>query len=195
MNDEETCREFLSIIYEESLRLQRLIGDLLDLSHIESKQMQLKIEKCSIEALLQSIVRMVEDQVRDKEQTLSIEIPETFLVEVDPDRFRQILLNLLSNAVHYTPVGGAITVSARQTGERWQLKVEDTGIGIPEEDLPRIFERFYRVDKARARHSGGTGLGLAIVKHLVDVHHGEIIVQSEVGKGTAFILTFPLKMP
>jgi two-component system, OmpR family, phosphate regulon sensor histidine kinase PhoR len=99
---------------------------------------------------------------------------------------------LLTNAIHYTPAGGHITVVARRRKSDWQLIIGDSGIGIPESDLPRIFERFYRVDKARARNSGGTGLGLAIVKHLVEVHHGKIQVESKVGEGTSFILTFPL---
>jgi two-component system, OmpR family, phosphate regulon sensor histidine kinase PhoR len=194
MNDRKTCEEFLQIIHEESLRLQRLIRDLLDLSRIESKQVHLKTEEISVESLIHSAQKMVKDQVHMKGQTLTVDIPEPFSVEVDPDRFRQILLNLLTNAIHYTPAGGNITVAARRRESDWQLIVKDSGIGIPEKDLPRIFERFYRVDKARARNSGGTGLGLAIVKHLVEVHQGEIQVESKVGQGTSFILTFPLSL-
>ncbi|MBH8597573.1 MULTISPECIES: two-component system histidine kinase PnpS [unclassified Thermoactinomyces] len=192
MHDRETCQEFLQIIHEESLRLQRLIGDLLDLSRIESKQFHLKTEIVPVDTLIYSAQKMVRDQLKAKDQNLTIEIDELFEVEVDPDRFRQIILNLLTNAIHYTPAGGHITVVARRRKSDWQLIIGDSGIGIPESDLPRIFERFYRVDKARARNSGGTGLGLAIVKHLVEVHHGKIQVESKVGEGTSFILTFPL---
>jgi two-component system, OmpR family, phosphate regulon sensor histidine kinase PhoR len=192
MHDRETCQEFLQIIHEESLRLQRLIGDLLDLSRIESKQFHLKTEIVPVDTLIYSAQKMVRDQLKAKDQNLTIEIDELFEVEVDPDRFRQIILNLLTNAIHYTPAGGHITVVARRRKSDWQLIIGDSGIGIPESDLPRIFERFYRVDKARARNSGGTGLGLAIVKHLVEVHHGKIQVESKVGEGTSFSLTFPL---
>jgi len=193
MNDEETCREFLKIIYEESLRLQRLIGDLLDLSRIENKQLPLKVEKTAIHSLVCSVAKTIKDQVRNKGLTLSLDISGKFDAEVDPDRIRQILINLLSNAITNTPSGGMIRVRVEQAKNHWTLSVSDTGIGIPEKDLPRIFERFYRVDKARARDSGGTGLGLAIVKHLVEVHQGQIKVKSQVGKGTTFTLTFPLK--
>ncbi|MFC7442857.1 two-component system histidine kinase PnpS [Laceyella putida] len=191
MSDPDTCREFLQIINEESLRLQRLIGELLDLSKIESKQIHLKMEPIRIEQLIQSVMKTMEERFRAKEQQWHIKIDESFEVEVDHDRFRQILLNLLSNASNYTPPGGHITIEADRQAEEWTCKVTDTGIGIPKEDLPRVFERFYRVDKARARDSGGTGLGLAIVKHLVEAHQGEIEVASQIGRGTTFTLTFP----
>lgn len=192
MEDPETGREFLQIIHEESLRLHRLIGDLLDLTQIESKQMPLKVSKVPVASLLQSVKKMVQDQMESKDQSLSVEIDQPFEVEVDEDRLRQILLNLLSNSMNYTPQGGQIKLRATSSAEHFRLEISDTGIGIPEQDLPRIFERFYRVDKARARDSGGTGLGLAIVKHLVEEHHGQIEVKSKVGEGTTFVLTFPL---
>lgn len=193
LNDPETCREFLQIINEESLRLQRLIGDILDLSRIESKQLQLKLETISVDQLVQSAVKTLEDRIRSKEQTLHLEMDQSFPIQVDADRFRQILINLVSNAMTYTPQGGSITVRVAKKEDHWTLQVSDTGVGIPKQDLPRIFERFYRVDKARSRDSGGTGLGLAIVKHLVEVHQGKIEVDSEMGKGTTFTLTFPLE--
>ncbi|MBA4495510.1 two-component system histidine kinase PnpS [Paenactinomyces guangxiensis] len=192
MYDPDACREFLQIINDESLRLQRLIGDLLDLSRIESKELPIRMETIPVQTLVQSAVKTIEDQIRLNEQTLHVQIAEPFEIQVDPDRFRQIILNLLSNAMTYTPKGGSITLAVNRQKHHWTLRVSDTGVGIPEADLPRIFERFYRVDKARARDSGGTGLGLAIVKHLVEVHHGEIKVESTVGKGTTFTLTFPL---
>lgn len=192
MNNPNTCREFLQIIHDESLRLQRLVSDILDLSRIESK-LQLKWEKVPVDEIIESATKTVEEQIRKRELTLERVVPESFIVNVDKDRFRQILLNLLTNAMAYTPEGGKITVEARREAESWWVRVADTGIGIPEEDLPRIFERFYRVDKARSRESGGTGLGLAIVKHLVEVHRGEIQVNSRVGEGTEFKLIFPFK--
>jgi two-component system phosphate regulon sensor histidine kinase PhoR len=193
MLDPDTCREFLGIILEEGMRLQRLVGDILDLSKIESKQIHLHLESVPVDELIQSATKTMEDQYRAKELTLEVQLPDPpFTVTVDRDRFRQILLNLLSNAMAYTPSGGEVTVRVERDIETWRLEVADTGIGIPKEDLPRIFERFYRVDKARSRASGGTGLGLAIVKHLVEVHKGTIHVESQVGKGTTFTLTFPL---
>ncbi|SEM97412.1 two-component system histidine kinase PnpS [Lihuaxuella thermophila] len=193
LKDPDTCREFLKIIHDESLRLQRLIGDLLDLASIESKKLHLNLKTVFVDSLIQSAVKTIEDQVRAKGQRLEVHIEEPFEIEVDPDRFRQIILNLLSNAMNYTPQGGSITLDVSREPHRFRLKVTDTGVGIPPEDLPRIFERFYRVDKARSRDSGGTGLGLAIVKHLVEVHNGEIDVKSKVGTGTTFTLSFPLK--
>ncbi|RAL26833.1 two-component system histidine kinase PnpS [Thermoflavimicrobium daqui] len=189
--DPEICREFLQIILDESIRLQRLISDLLDLSRIESKRVNIIKKSVSIQSLVHSVVKTLEDQIRNKEMELTIQISSDFQVQVDPDSFQQILINLLTNAINYTGVGGKISLMAVDRKEEWKLQIKDTGIGIPKEDLPRIFERFYRVDKARARASGGTGLGLAIVKHLVEIHDGKIQVDSEVGKGTNFTLTFP----
>ncbi|PTM58093.1 two-component system histidine kinase PnpS [Desmospora activa] len=190
--DPEMQREFLEIIHRESLRLERLISDLLDLSKIESRKMPIQLEPIRVKSLIQPLAQTVEEEMKKKELLFRLELEEDFTVEVDKDRFSQIVINLLANAMSYTPAGGSIVLSAGRKEDRWWLQVVDTGIGIPEEDLPRIFERFYRVDKARSRESGGTGLGLAIVKHLVESHHGEIQVDSQVGKGTTFTLTFPL---
>lgn len=191
LKDPETRREFLQIIHDESIRLQRLVGDLLDLSRIESKKMKLTLEETSIEDIIQSVVKTMEDQIRSKNQSLTIHIDHPFQIQVEIDSFRQILINLLSNAIAYTPEEGKIQIEANEHEDRWQLTVRDTGIGIPKKDQARVFERFYRVDKDRSRESGGTGLGLAIVKHLVELHQGTISIDSEIGKGTAFCLTFP----
>lgn len=190
--DPEMRREFLDIIHRESLRLERLIGDLLDLSKVESRQMPLQLEVIPTQALIRPLAQTVAEGMKKKGLRFHVDV-EDFPVRVDKDRFSQIVINLLSNAMSYTPSGGAVTLSAGREADCWWLRVADTGIGIPEEDLPRIFERFYRVDKARSRESGGTGLGLAIVKHLVESHHGDIHVDSQIGKGTTFTLTFPLQ--
>ncbi|OYD08395.1 two-component system histidine kinase PnpS [Paludifilum halophilum] len=190
--DPEMRREFLEIIHHESLRLERLIGDLLDLSKIESRKVRLNLEEVRADDLIQRTVRTIEKQIRQEELDLHLELEKSFTVRVDQDRFSQILINLLSNAMSYTPAGGSITLSAGKEEKQWWVQVADTGIGIPEEDQPRIFERFYRVDKARSRESGGTGLGLAIVKHLVEAHHGSIHLESRPGEGTCFTLYFPL---
>ncbi|SFX59389.1 two-component system, OmpR family, phosphate regulon sensor histidine kinase PhoR [Thermoactinomyces sp. DSM 45891] len=190
MQDPDTCEEFLKIILEESIRLQRLVGDLLDLSTIESKQMTMNFEQLSISSFFQNITKTLDEQARSKEQTLLVEIKEDFQIKMDPDRLKQVVLNLVGNAITYTPAGGEIRVQVDQEEKHWILIVSDTGMGIPEEDLGRIFERFYRVDKARSRESGGTGLGLAIVKHLVEEYEGEINVTSKVGEGTTFTIWF-----
>ncbi|MFC4075755.1 two-component system histidine kinase PnpS [Salinithrix halophila] len=189
--DPEMRQEFLEIIQNESLRLERLISDLLDLSKIESRKVRLDLEEITIHELVPPIVKTVEEQIRKRELSFELNLGNNFTVQVDKDRFSQVLVNLLSNAMAYTPAGGKIGLSAGEDEKCWWIRVVDTGIGIPEEDLPRIFERFYRVDKARSRESGGTGLGLAIVKHLVEAHQGTIHVESQVGKGTTFTLCFP----
>lgn len=191
VDDPEMRREFLGIIQAESLRLERLIGDLLDLSRIESRKMSLDLERIGVRDLIQTVSKTVEDGMKKNELTFRIEVEKNFQVQVDKDRFSQILINLLSNSMAYTPRGGEVIVSAGKEKDHWWIRVADTGIGIPEEDVSRIFERFYRVDKARSRESGGTGLGLAIVKHLVEAHEGKIHVDSQVGEGTAITLSFP----
>lgn len=192
VEDPQMQREFLEIIQAESLRLERLIGDLLDLSKIESREMSLNLEEIDVTKLIRTIVKTTEKQMKKRGLNFQVDVKEDFTVHVDRDRFSQILINLLSNSMAYTPTGGSVNLSAGKEEKRWWIRVSDTGIGIPEEDLPRIFERFYRVDKARSRESGGTGLGLAIVKHLVEAHEGKIHVESRVGKGTAITLSFPL---
>jgi two-component system, OmpR family, phosphate regulon sensor histidine kinase PhoR len=191
MHDEEVLRSFLTIMLEESERLHRLIADILDLSKIEQHRLPLNPVKLDIVNVIQETVSTLREEANKK--NLVIELPgvEGLIMEADKDRLQQIILNLVANALAYTPEGGTITVEVKDKGEEVELAVKDTGIGISKQDLPRIFERFYRVDKARSRQSGGTGLGLAIVKHLVESHHGHIKVESEEGEGTSFIITFP----
>ncbi len=193
LEDRATSRSFLEIIQEESRRLHRLIGDILDLSNIESRELSLNIETVDISHLVRTTAETLMSQVDEKDLSLHLHLPAELKADGDKDRLRQIVVNLLSNAIAYTPRGGSIDVTVAAEGERWRLEVEDTGIGIPEDDLPRIFERFYRVDRARSRESGGTGLGLAIVKHLVDVLGGSIDVESKVGAGSTFTIMFPYK--
>lgn len=192
MQDEETCRNFLQIISDESERLYRMIRDILDLSKIEQKRLPLQMNQVHLQELITSAVAIMNDQAQRKQLSIALpnQTPEILLM-TDRDCLQQIVLNLLSNAVAYTPEGGAITIHTEQNAQRVLIQVSDTGIGIPEKDIPRIFERFYRVDKARSRDSGGTGLGLAIVKHLVENLHGQISVQSREGQGTTFTVTLP----
>ncbi|MGZ0052450.1 two-component system histidine kinase PnpS [Brevibacillus gelatini] len=193
MHDEETCRNFLQIISDESERLYRMIRDILDLSKIEQKRIPLQVSRVHVQELIRSAAAIMHDQALKKhlKVTLPDSQPDIWLM-TDKDCLQQIVLNLMTNAIAYTPEGGEITIRAEADAEHVTIQVADTGIGIPEKDLTRIFERFYRVDKARSRDSGGTGLGLAIVKHLVENLHGQIGVESVEGKGTAFTVTLPL---
>lgn len=198
VKDEKTSRSFLQIIYDESERLNRLIGDILELSKIESKRIQMEYSPIHLATFFDTISEMMRTVAEKKRIKLELEIPQELFMEGDEDKLRQIFMNLLSNAIIYTQEGGRVHLTAREmhhsgdADDTVEFIVQDSGIGIPKKDLPRIFERFYRVDKARSRGSGGTGLGLSIVKHLVDLHHGTIKVESELGIGSSFIMEFPI---
>lgn len=196
VKDEATARSFLEIIYNESERLDRLIRELLHLSRIENKVTPLNLNNVDLVSLIHRITRTLSKSISEK--SLEVTLPlstEEVIIEGDSDRLNQILLNLIANSINYTSEGGKIDISMEVTEDNVHIYISDTGIGIPEESVPRVFERFYRVDKARSRNSGGTGLGLAIVKHLVDSHQGDITVTSTEGEGTTFTVTFPLKQP
>jgi two-component system phosphate regulon sensor histidine kinase PhoR len=200
MNEPDTARSFLTIIHDESERLNRLIGDILELSKIESRRSPLQYSPVEFGASLTRLNELLAPEAAKKNIELDLQAEEGLYLEADEDRLGQIMLNLLQNGISYTPEGGRVRVRAEsymsdKDEERVRITVADTGIGIPRKDIPRIFERFYRVDKARSRSSGGTGLGLSIVKHLVELHHGSIRVESSVGVGTQFILELPLIQP
>ncbi|QTH39841.1 HAMP domain-containing protein [Cohnella sp. LGH] len=201
MNDEETARSFLTIIQDESDRLNRLIGDILELSKIESRRSPLQFSPIDLPAFLGRMAELLSPEAGKKSIELNVQAEEGLFLEADEDRLGQILMNLLQNGINYTPEGGKVKVTAEvvESGdgeeELVRITVADTGIGIPKKDVPRIFERFYRVDKARSRSSGGTGLGLSIVKHLTELHRGTIRVESEIGAGSKFILELPLLQP
>ncbi|PCK71092.1 two-component sensor histidine kinase-like protein [Paenibacillus larvae subsp. larvae B-3650] len=200
LEDKEMARSFLQIIYDESDRLNRLIGDILELSKIESKRIPLQFSPVDVESIVENSIQMMKAEAEKKHITLESCVENELYIEADEDRLRQILINLLSNGISYTPEGGRVSIGVEfvpslddnPDNERMRIRISDTGIGIPEKDLPRIFERFYRVDKARSRSSGGTGLGLSIVKHLTELHHGTISVESEAGKGTTFNIELPV---
>lgn len=191
--NEEFRNKFLTIILNESDRLQALIQDLLDLSKSE-QGFHLDIQKVSLETLVKETVEILQHKAQKKNISLSVEVLGNTMMDGDPPRLKQIIINLVSNSLTYTPVDGKVSVHIEEQGEHVKLIVKDNGIGIKESEIPRIFERFYRVDKARSRNSGGTGLGLAIVKHLVEAHHGTINVQSKLGEGSDFIILFPKKI-
>jgi two-component system phosphate regulon sensor histidine kinase PhoR len=186
---------FLAEIEDQSNRLETLIQDLLMLARIESGDTGLELERIPVEEAVHECLDRHRTRAEAKRLTLSgvalAGCPPDLAVYVDGEGLAQILDNLVDNAIKYTPAGGRITVRWDCTEEQVCIEVEDTGIGIPERDLPRVFERFYRVDKARSREMGGTGLGLAIVKHLVQAMKGTVKVQSELGKGTIFRVCLP----
>jgi two-component system phosphate regulon sensor histidine kinase PhoR len=194
IEDERNRMRFLGIIRQNAERLASLTSDLLTLSRIEMKRRELHFSSFDLGEIMLEAVDTVRPVAGRKKLIVTQAIdPSIEGVYCDSEAVHQILINLLDNAIKYTPDGGEVSVSAHPViidGEqRVQISVRDTGIGIPPEDLPRLFERFYRVDKARSRELGGTGLGLAIVKHLVRAHGGEIGVYSEVGKGSTFHFT------
>ncbi|MCM3629044.1 ATP-binding protein [Paenibacillus glycanilyticus] len=193
VNDEETARSFLQIIFDESDRLNRLIGDILALSKIESKRVPLYFSPVELDSFMTKTVTMMETEAARKSIMLDLQMENGLYVEADEDRLRQIMMNVIANGINYTPEGGKVSVNIKSIDEdHIRILISDTGIGIPKKDLPRIFERFYRVDKARSRSSGGTGLGLSIVKHLVELHKGTISVTSEVGMGSTFVIELPV---
>lgn len=184
----ETTKRFLTIMYQETDRLNRLISDLLDLSRIESGQAELKRAKIYLAPLVEEVRLTLQDRMTEKNITLSVELGPT-PVWADEDQIREVLVNLIENAVKYSTAGGHIRVLEHNRGDQQEFVVCDTGIGIPKDSIPRIFERFYRVDKARSREMGGTGLGLSIVKHIIERHGGKVWVESELGKGSCFHFT------
>ncbi|WP_053377254.1 two-component system histidine kinase PnpS [Paenibacillus sp. FJAT-27812] len=193
VNDEETARSFLQIIFDESDRLNRLIGDILELSKIESRRVPLVFSPVEVDSFVEKSIRLMESEASRKNIELTMNIEPGLYVEADEDRLRQIIMNLLSNGINYTPEGGKVSLKVEGLGDdHIRIQITDSGIGIPKKDLPRIFERFYRVDKARSRSSGGTGLGLSIVKHLVELHKGTISVTSAVGVGSTFTIELPV---
>lgn len=190
MEQKELREQFLTIILEESERMQSLILELLDLSKIEQEYFQLNWEKVSLEELLLDVLLILKQKASEKNIELTQNVSGQTIIFADPFRVKQIMLNIIANAIHYTKQDGQIEVALVENEETVEFIVKDTGIGMDEVEISRIFERFYRIDKARSRNSGGTGLGLAIVKHLVEAHDGTIAVQSKKGQGSIFNISF-----
>lgn len=195
LKDPRAVKEFLTIINQEAERLNRLIGDLLELSKIEG-QGPLKFAPVNLKTVAEETIKKLEPQAKKKNLTFQLEYPSTFLYVLgDEDKIHQVFLNLLDNSIKYTPENGKVKVVFTEENKDIQVMVKDTGIGIPIEEIPRIFERFYRVEKTRSRKYGGTGLGLTIVKHIIEAHHGRIWVESEPSRGTTFYFTLPRRTP
>lgn len=189
----DTEKQFLGVISSESERMARIVTDLLTLSKLDYGRMELRMTRFSLADMLHNVANAMKLTAEDSGHALAVDTPDDLPKIVgDRERIEQVVVNILSNAVKYTPSGGHIRLSARElSGNRVRITVEDDGVGIPAADVPRLFERFYRVDKARSRAAGGTGLGLAIAKEIVEQHEGKIALASEYGKGTTVTITLP----
>ncbi|MES2310432.1 MAG: ATP-binding protein [Verrucomicrobiota bacterium] len=193
LDAEERTRIYHTLL-RHSHRLNALVEDLLSLARLESRRVPLQFECVSLGLHLETLMEDWKKQVEAKGLLLQFETPSTPIEgELDLLRFEQIVNNLMDNAIKYSKPGAHICVTAKKEGSDFELRIQDQGVGIPASDLPHIFERFYRVDKARSRDMGGTGLGLSIVKHIVLLHQGEAKAESEEGKGTTIIIRLPLR--
>ncbi len=189
----EMAHKFLNIIQMETERLTRLINDILSISKLESGNDEVATERIRLDKKAYDVCEMLSIHAQEKEVTLNYRLnSEPVFIIGNPDRVEQLLINLTENAIKYNKPGGSVTVQVFKSAQEANITISDTGIGIAEENLPRLFERFYRVDKGRSRQMGGTGLGLAIVKHIVRSMNGEIEVHSKLGEGTEFLITLPL---
>jgi two-component system phosphate regulon sensor histidine kinase PhoR len=194
LDDPQQATRFLQKIDKHSDRLLFLIEDLLAISRLESGQVALNVQQIDLHDLAQRVLDDLAARATGRKTTLNNEIAPQTTVWADADRLQQVLFNLADNAIKYGKNEGCVTIGARTgAGEKMEIFVADDGPGIPPDSIERVFERFYRVDRARSRESGGTGLGLAIVKHIVQAHGGEAWVKSELQKGATFYFTLPKK--
>ena len=192
INDPDVAEKFLEIIDIEAERLYMLINDILHLSEIETKQKDNNIETYEFEPIVEEVLSILQGAADKKNVALISEVKNDIKITANRDRIKQMLINLIENGIKYNNEGGNVMISANKAEGKVIFSVKDSGIGIAKEHLPRIFERFYRVDKGRSRNMGGTGLGLSIVKHIVNLYSGDIKVNSEPGEGTEFIIKLPM---
>ncbi|OGX14850.1 MAG: hypothetical protein A2166_06090 [Omnitrophica WOR_2 bacterium RBG_13_41_10] len=191
LEDKENSRHFLEIIRDHANRLDSLVNDLLDLSHLESKEIALRKEEVNLKNLADDIIASFRSHLKKGAVVIKNDLPSNLVAKVDKDKIGQVFTNLIGNAIKFNRENGTIKVYHQESGDKIQIFVEDSGIGIPPKDIPRIFERFYRVDKARSRELGGTGLGLSIVKHIIELHNGSVGVESTEGLGSKFYFYLP----
>lgn len=192
LDDKEHAQQFLKIIEEHTDRLNNLINDLLDLSYLESRESALVEEPVDLRELADKVLSGFGVAIRKKSLAVKNQVPAGFIVMADKAKIEQVFTNLIDNAVKFNKDRGELVVAAQKGDGALTVSVQDSGIGIPVRDLPRIFERFYRVDKARSRQLGGTGLGLSIVKHIIELHGGTVGVESTEGIGSRFWFTLPV---
>ncbi|KIQ94645.1 Sensor protein srrB [Anoxybacillus thermarum] len=190
---DEEKKELAKVIYDESLRMGRLVNDLLDLARMEAGHLTLHEEQVPLRPYIERIIHKFQALAKEKGVHLLVEMNDELIVSFDPDRIEQVLTNLIDNALRHTDNGGEVRVIVDAGEEVVRISVQDSGSGIAEEDLPFVFERFYKADKARTRGRSGTGLGLAIAKNIVEAHKGTIAVHSKLGEGTTFTFTLPLR--
>jgi len=189
---DKTQKKYLDTALRNTDRLINIVKDLLLISELESDEFELNQENVDIQELILKVVKIFNQKIEKKSLDIKIDIEKKLpLFKGDSFKLEQMIINLLDNAVKYTEQG-SIEISAKRTDSKIDITIKDTGIGIPDKDLPRIFERFYVVDKSRSRNVGGTGLGLSIVKHIVHLHKGTVKVESKPGIGTAFHVSLPL---
>ena len=187
--------DFVKVSLNETNRMMRMVTDLLSLSRIDNETSHLEVELTNFTAFITFILNRF-DKIKNQDETKKYEIIRDYpitpiWVEIDTDKLTQVIDNIMNNAIKYSPDGGTITVSIKTTDEQLILSIADEGLGIPKQDLPKIFDRFYRVDKARSRAQGGTGLGLAIAKEIIKQHQGFIWAKSEYGVGSTFTIVLP----
>jgi len=188
----EPTPELIGSLHEEALSLNRLVDDLQELALAEAGQLHLEIQPMAVLPAVEKALLAMQAKAHAQQVTLSTDISVGLPpILADPDRFQQMLRNLLDNALAHTPAGGKVGVTAAQVGSDVEFRIQDTGEGIPAEHLPLIFERFYRVDKSRTRSTGGAGLGLAIVRQLVEAQGGRVAADSTPGEGTTIRFTLP----
>jgi signal transduction histidine kinase len=185
--------EYLNIIQEEVEHITRLVQDLFALAQMEQHTLHIQKEHVLLHEYMEKIVTKIKPTLVEKNMNIHIHCPATLVAHIDKVRFEQVLLNVLSNACTYSSNDTSISIAITQQKEKTVLKIQDQGIGIPEQDLPHIFDKFYRVDKSRTRATGGTGLGLAIVKEIVELHGGTITISSQIQAGTTVTITLPNK--
>lgn len=194
VDDEETLMEFLEIMHKESIRLDSLVGDILQLSKLEQSVTPMRYEKIKVREVVESVIAIIQQKADSKNISVIYTDPDHLEMVYDENMLKQILLNLVNNAVLYTGNDGDVIIKLVESDAGQAIiEVKDNGMGIPEKEQDRIFERFYRVDKARSRNAGGTGLGLSIVKHMVENSEGTIELHSQYGKGASFIIHLPLR--
>jgi two-component system phosphate regulon sensor histidine kinase PhoR len=195
LDDRDKAMQFLGIINKHTDRLSELIEDLLTLSRLDQgpgdEGRKIAVEPTAVHGLLEEAIDICRPKADGKSVKISLSCEQTLEVDLNQSLVEQALVNLIDNAIKYSPDGGTVEIEARRTDERVVVSVRDNGIGIDEKHMPRLFERFYRVDKARSRDLGGTGLGLAIVKHVAQAHGGSVGVDSSPGAGSTFFLYFP----
>ncbi|PYL01297.1 MAG: PAS domain-containing sensor histidine kinase [Verrucomicrobia bacterium] len=192
-DDPNVAMRFLQTIEKHTDRLTYLIEDLLTISRLESGQIVMNLQQVELRPAAEDVVNDLQSRAGDKRVHLENQVPQNVTVRADADRVQQVLFNLVDNAIKYGRPEGRVWISARLAdGQFAEISVRDNGPGIPPDSIDRVFERFYRADKARSREQGGTGLGLSIVKHIVQSHGGEVWVESDLGQGTTFFFTLPL---